>query len=97
MRTAAFSAGRPTHWAPGEIVNPETNMPFTETSSWEFVAQCLESGEPLEEVELDTPPGKIAYVMRVPVSTSDLPVYVKLHLGRSGRVVGRSFHLSESD
>ena len=55
-------------------------MPFTSPSAWEFVANCLDGGCPLQEVELDKPKGKVGYVMVVDLSAGSR-LYVKLQLG----------------
>lgn len=91
-RTQRFSADVPTHWAPGEVTSPETGVPFTIDGSWEFVADALESGAPIECIILEKPPGRKAYVLLLD-GTSGAKIYVKLQLG-SGVVIGRSFHLS---
>lgn len=94
-RVSTFSPSLPTHWSPTSVTDPEVDMPFTEVSAWEFVAQCLEAGHPLVEVKLRVPPGKKGYEMLVPLTEDKPPVYVKLQLGGSGKVIGRSFHYSE--
>ncbi len=94
LRTAVFTRQRPTHWAPTTVTNPETGLPFTESSAWEFVATCLDRGDGLEEVDLDVPKGKKGYVMIVRLA-DELSLYVKLQLGDGGKVIGRSFHPSD--
>lgn len=94
QRTAEFSRGRPTHWAPGSVVQPGIGMPFTQTGAWEFVACCLEDGVPLTEVDLEVPAGKKGYTMLVDLEDGQ-QLYIKLQLGDHGKVIGRSFHLSE--
>jgi len=56
-----------------------------------MVADLLEVGCSLEEVELESPPGKLAYVIQT--TLNDRQLYVKLELG-SGTVIARSFHYS---
>jgi len=85
--------GWPRDWRPTEVVNPATGEPFTDMGAWEFVADLLESGHPLEEVILKEPPGKRAYVMRVDLGPGSPQLYIKVRLG-SGAIIGRSFHLS---
>lgn len=46
----------------------------------------------MEEIILDQPPGKKAYVVLAHGWESE-KIYIKLQLG-SGQVIGRSFHLS---
>ena len=85
--------GWPRDWRPTEVVNPATGEPFTAWGAWEFIAELLERGHPLEEVILENPPGKRAYVMRVDLQPDLLQLYIKVQLG-SGAIIGRSFHLS---
>lgn len=90
-RTSAWSTDRPTEWRPNSVVNPEDSQPFTDPGAWEFVADLLEAGTPMNEVELQNPRGKKAYEMIVDVGGRD--VYIKLQMG-AGKVIGRSFHYS---
>ena len=60
--------------------------------AWEFIADLLESGHPIEEVELHSPPGRKGYVMLVDAQQSQA-IYIKLQMG-SGKIIGRSFHYS---
>ncbi len=85
--------GWPRDWRPTEVVNPATGEPFTAWGAWEFIAELLERGHALEEVVLDNPPGKRAYVMRVDLQRDRPQLYIKVQLG-SGFIIGRSFHPS---
>lgn len=91
-RTAEFSRSAPTEWQPRTLRDPRhPEEYFTDESAWEFVAECLDGGCPVEIVDLRHPPGKKAYVFKVAgISASDV-IYVKLQLG-SETVIGRSFH-----
>ncbi len=83
----------PRDWRPYEVLDPETNQPFTTTGVWEYITQILEEeNHPLEEVVQENPLGKKAYVMFVEMGEKNL--YIKLRLG-TGCVLGRSFHYSE--
>lgn len=88
--------GWPRDWRPTEVVNPATGEPFTPWGAWQFVAELLERGYPLEEVILKRPPGKRAYVMRVDLQPRSPQLYIKVQLG-SGQLIGRSFHLSRTE
>ena len=91
-RKSARVLGWPRDWRPYEIADPKTGEPFTDSSAWEFVARLLEdSNVTVEEVVLDSPPGKTAYVLHTELNARR--VYIKLQLG-SGTVIGRSFHYS---
>lgn len=94
-RVSGFSPQVPTRWEPTSVINPETGMAFTEQGAWWFVAARLRAGEEVEEIDLDIPPGKTGYVMKIDLDPARPPLYVKLHLGGSGKVFGRSFHYSE--
>ena len=64
-RSWSRALGWPRDWRPGSVVNPrdEDQQVFTEPGAWEFIAELLESGHPIEEIELEHPAGKRAYVL----------------------------------
>jgi len=86
----------PSKWKPHSVVNPESGEVFTDAGAWDFVASLLENGHPIEEIILDKPPGKKAYVLIVEIKTTSRNLYIKIQLG-SGVIWGRSFHYSEYD
>ena len=90
-RKVVFSPESPCKWHPTSVIDPQTSAPFTAAGAWEFIADLLEKGHPIERIELRKPPGKAAYAMEVPTEQGD--IYIKLQL-RSGVVLGRSFHYS---
>jgi hypothetical protein len=91
LRTTEFSEETPTEWQPNSVVSPLSGLSFTESSAWDFVADLLECGTPMVEVDLDKPAGKKGYEMVVQLSkTSSL--YIKLMSHKGGGVHGRSFH-----
>ena len=67
---------------------------LTEVGAWEFIAELLESGNEIQEIELDNPRGKTGYVILASGGAQRLDIYIKLQLG-NGAVIGRSFHYSE--
>ena len=71
-------------------------MPFTTNGAWQFIEEKLADGHPLEEVILDTPPGKKGYVMKIELGPNQRKLYIKVQLG-CGAVIARSFHYSEFD
>ena len=90
---STFSPRRPTKWQPTRVRNPErgVDLCFTDETAWTFVADRLERGEDVDVIELEKPPGREGYVMRIDIG-SDVPkLYVKLELV-AARVWGRSFH-----
>ena len=91
-RTSLFSPTRPTHWAPLEVRRPDTGEAFTPDGVWVFIVELLEGGCELDQIVLEQPPGKKAYVI-LANGWDDEKIYIKLQLG-SGQVIGRSFHLS---
>ncbi len=97
-RVTAFSYAQPTDWRPGQVRNPDglLDTHFTDTSAWELIASKIESGHPLEAIELEKPPGARGYVMKIDLEPAQPQLYVKLQLG-SGKIIGRSFHYSERD
>lgn len=84
-----FTRERPKDWSPKSVVDPSFNQPFTDQGAKDYVAELLENGHHIEEITLDTPPGKKGYVMKV--ETDGGNIYIKLELG-SGKIIGRSFH-----
>ena len=95
-RIATWSEKSPIDWRPTQVTHPLSEMPFTPNGAWQFIEEKLEEGEPLEEVILDIPQDKKAYVMKIDLGPSQRKLYVKLQLG-SMQVIGRSFHYSEFD
>ena len=92
-RKAARVLGWPRQWRPYEIMNPKTGEPFTDPEAWDLVADLLQDVSiALEEVLLDSPPGKTGYVVEAALNERSL--YVKVQLG-AGKIIGRSFHYSE--
>lgn len=91
-RTNVFTPGAPTHWSPQEVTNPNTELPFSSSEAWDFIAELLEGGCEIEMVELEKPPGKTGYVIKVNLDTEQSDLYVKLQLGK--KIIGRSFHLT---
>jgi len=91
-RVTEFTPQRPTHWSPHTICSPDTGLPLTDAAAWLIIVDALRNPEvEIEEIELHSPPGKKAYVMRLELHPGETPVYIKLQLG-SGKVIGRSFH-----
>lgn len=92
-----FTKKRPTEWNPRSVRNPEGVLDqwFTSASAWDFIASRLESGEEVEVIELQHPPGAKGYVMRIDLEPGMPQLYIKLELGPS-QVFGRSFHYSKS-
>ncbi len=97
-RVTELSSTRPTDWRPGEVRDPAgTLWPyFTRTSAWELIADMLEGGHDVETIELQKPPGAKGSVMKIDLEPNKPLLYVKLQLG-SGKIIGRSFHYSESE
>jgi hypothetical protein len=91
-RQVEFSSQSPHRWQPAQTTNPKTKQVFTEDAAWEFIADAIDSGAPIEEIILDKPPGKTGYVLKLPGANST--IYVKLQLLGS-HVRGRSFHPSD--
>lgn len=91
-RKKARVLDKPNKWRPYEVICPETGTPFTEAVAWEFIAELLDQGEPLEEVPQEQPPGVTAYAMQVALAGETL--YIKVRLG-AGCILGRSFHYSD--
>src|SRR5580700_2119597 len=64
-RSRCRKLGWPRDWRPRAVVDPRDpdRQVFTEVGAWEFIAELLESGQEIKEIELEHPPGRTAYVM----------------------------------
>lgn len=95
-RTTAFSLGEPTDWRPSTVRRPSCGFSpyFTDAAAWELIADKLDGGHEVEEIELRKPRGAKGYVMKIDLAPGQPTLYVKLQL-RGRQVVGRSFHDSE--
>jgi hypothetical protein len=87
------SAQDPTVWQPTTVENPDCGISFTTLRAWHFLADALEKGCALEEVELDRPPGLKGYVVLLSGGPSKPKIYIKVRLN-NGCLIGRSFHYS---
>ena len=85
----------PHDWRPYEVNNPaEPGQQFTHESAWELIIQLLTNAHPMREVPQKSPPGAIAYEM-IFCLEENWYVYIKIRLGKRGRIFGRSFHYAE--
>lgn len=94
-RNVTFTKGMPTKWQPSQFTDPRSKQAFTQEGAWDFVVEALRSGEPIEQIVLDKPPGAIAYVLHL-AGVNSRTLYVKLQIC-GGCVMGRSFHESDFD
>jgi hypothetical protein len=94
-RSWCRNLGWPRDWRPGTVVDPHDadQQVFTEAGAWEFIAELLEAGHPIQGIELENPAGKKGYVLVANGGEKRPDIYIKLQLG-SGKVIGRSFHYS---
>ena len=94
-RSAAWTQDSPTDWRPQTVRKPGVSADryFTDQTAWDWIANQLESGCEVFEVELRKPRGKKGYVLESLLDPSEPPLYVKLEL-QSRKVIGRSFHYS---
>lgn len=83
----------PFDWRPTQVLRPGSNRVFcSDQEAWEFIqATLLDERVPMEEIELNQPPGKKGYVLLAPAG--ERMIYIKLMLG-NGVVRARSFHYS---
>lgn len=81
----------PSDWCPNKVINPETGFPFSEAGAWELIQQLLDSGNPIQPIPMDDPPGLTGYVMKYQLKDEERLLYIKVHFG-NGKIVGRSFH-----
>lgn len=93
LRINVWSREMPLEWNPTQVIDPETDMPFSDSSAWHYIANLLDTNYPFQELELRQPPGDVAYEA-LTVLRPDLPkLYIKIQK-KSGRIIGRSFHYS---
>lgn len=95
-RSWSCELGWPRDWSPGSVVDPRDRdgQVFTERGAWEFIAELLEGGHPIEQITLVKPAGKKAYVLVTSGGSGRPDIYMKLEIG-TGKVKGRSFHYSK--
>lgn len=93
-RINEFSLELPCDWGPHKIINPKTGFPFSDATAWELIADLLENGHEASVVDLDKPPGMQALEILYDLDPNQPYLYLKVHMGKSGVVIGRSFHLS---
>ena len=93
-RVVGPRCGLPHEWRPETVLSPDSGLPFTPAAAWLFIADLLEGGHPCRVATLREPPGVEAYEFLVDLSGNDRTVYIKIHLGLGGKVIGRSFHAS---
>ena len=93
-RVVQWTRDCPTEWQPQQVVDPRTNNYFTPNGAWEFIAEQLEAKDPnIDTKILDKPPWKKAYILLI--QTKEGVIYIKVHFGKGGKIVGRSFHYSD--
>ena len=93
-RVSVFSTAMPTDWRPQTLLHPQRPAEyFTDDSAWQFVAERIAAGAPIERIVLQMPLGKMGYVLKVSGCPPVSVIYIKLQLG-SSNVIGRSFHAS---
>jgi hypothetical protein len=90
-RFNTYTAKMPCDWSPGTVENPETGMPFTESSAWELISILLESDHLFSEVTLRLPPGCKAYETTCRLHGNLPMIYIKVQIWQ-GNVICRSFH-----
>lgn len=73
------------------MIDPRNGSYFTIEGSWDFIAQLLEEGYQIQQINLDKPSGEIGYVLLY--DTSEGQIYMKFELCTDA-VIGRSFHYS---
>src|SRR5437763_10726573 len=86
-RSRARVLGWPCDWRPRAVVDPRDpdNQVFTEVGAWEFIAELLESGHAIQEIELENPRGKSGYVILASGGPKRPEIYIKVQIG-SGSV-----------
>jgi hypothetical protein len=89
-----FSSTAPCRWQPHTVENPETGIPFSDSSAWELICNLLdECPDIFAELRLDKPQGQIAYWTVTTLKESNVRLYIKIQLVQ-GKARGRSFHIS---
>lgn len=93
LRRFDFCRDEPVVWKPTEVVNPESGICFTDTTAWHFIADRVEEGCDMYEVELRKPSGALAYELHLSGAPGCPPIYIKFRLVQN-EIRGRSFHNS---
>ena len=76
------------------MLNPELGIPFTDVGAWHFIADLLEAGHEVTELDMDKPKGQTGYVLKAQGYADCPAIYIKLTLS-ANKVNGRSFHYDE--
>ena len=88
----ADSANR---WRPFTVREPDTQMLFTDEGAWEFIADCLRDGCPVECMPPTPAFPDFAYYM-VKAVRGDKKIYMKIAIRPPVRIiVGVSFHYED--
>jgi len=90
-RYNTHSPSLPCDWAPGTILNPESDMPFTEAGAWGLICDLLAGSHPFTQVNLRVPPVCKAYETTHRLRPNLPLIYIKIQLYK-GKVYCRSFH-----
>jgi len=95
LRINEWSEEIPSEWNPTQVINPDTDMPFSDASAWFYIAELLESENHciFREISLRKPPGALGYEAVIILRPNSPKLYIKIQL-MSGRILGRSFHYS---
>jgi hypothetical protein len=64
-RFVEFDVTEPCVWNPTQVLNPQSNLPFTDITAWHYIADQLEGGCAVCAVCLRKPPGKTGYELRL--------------------------------
>ena len=94
-RVNSFSRTRPVEWRPQSVVTPQSvsDLPFTPSGAWQYIADLLDNGHNVDEIELKQPPGCTGYVLLADGGGGRPQIYIKLEIV-GNKVYGRSFHYS---
>lgn len=90
-RQSIFSPQAPCDWRPGQVLKPESGLPFTDVEAWHFVADLLQAGHDCYRIILEKPPGQFAWVITTAGHPGQPHIYIKVTL-TSNKINGRSFH-----
>lgn len=97
-RTTGRQLGIANRWEPNTVRHPELHSIFTDAGAWDFIADCLESGENFQSIPpTDAFQDYAIYMLHLPIF-GERRIYMKLAC-RQGldMVIGVSFHYSTEE
>lgn len=79
----------PSRWQPHTVLSAHARLPLSDAEAFELIAEHLEGGCAIQEIELRKPPGDRGYVLKFNLGSQ--VVYAKFQV--KSVFIARSFHV----